>query len=145
MPRRIALVEDEPAIRANYAEALRRHGLNLDSVRPGVEIQTYREAVGVYGLITPWNFPIAIPAWKMAPALAFGNTVVLKPAETTSLTALILADICRQAGLPDGVVNIVTGAGATGAWLVGRGSEALAAGATAATWGPSILSRRMPS
>ena len=60
-------------------EALRRHGQNLDSVRPGVEIQTYREAVGVYGLITPWNFPIAIPAWKIAPALAFGNTVVSSP------------------------------------------------------------------
>ena len=64
-------------------EALRRHGQNLDSVRPGVEIQTYREAVGVYGLITPWNFPIAIPAWKIAPALAFGNTVVLKSANPT--------------------------------------------------------------
>ena len=61
-------------------EALRRHGQNLESTRPGVEVQTYREAVGVYGLITPWNFPIAIPAWKMAPALAFGNTVVLKRA-----------------------------------------------------------------
>ena len=57
-------------------EALRVHGQNLASTRPGVEIQTYRQAVGVYGLITPWNFPIAIPAWKAAPALAFGNTVV---------------------------------------------------------------------
>ena len=61
-------------------EALRVHGQNLASVRPGVEIQTYRQAVGVFGLITPWNFPIAIPAWKAAPALAFGNTVVIKPA-----------------------------------------------------------------
>ena len=68
-------------------EALRRHGQNLDSVRPGVEIQTYREAVGVYGLITPWNFPIAIPAWKIAPALAFGNTVVLKSANPTPAVA----------------------------------------------------------
>ncbi len=65
-------------------EALRRHGQNLESTRPGVEIQTYREAVGVYGLITPWNFPIAIPAWKAAPALAFGNTVVLKPRQSDS-------------------------------------------------------------
>lgn len=61
-------------------EALRRHGQTLQSTRPGIDAETYREPVGVFGLITPWNFPIAIPAWKAAPALAFGNTVVLKPA-----------------------------------------------------------------
>ncbi|HWU91869.1 MAG TPA: aldehyde dehydrogenase family protein, partial [Sphingomicrobium sp.] len=64
-------------------EALRRHGQTLESTRPGLDAQTYREAVGVFGLITPWNFPIAIPAWKAAPALAFGNTVVLKAATPT--------------------------------------------------------------
>ncbi|MYU25732.1 aldehyde dehydrogenase family protein [Streptomyces sp. SID8352] len=74
--------------------------------------------LGVAGQVIPWNFPLMMLAWKIAPALATGNTVVLKPAETTSLTALFFADICRTAGLPKGVVNIVTGAGATGAALV---------------------------
>jgi aldehyde dehydrogenase (NAD+) len=73
---------------------------------------------GVVGQIIPWNFPMLMLAWKVAPALATGNTVVLKPAETTSLTALLFAEVCQQAGLPDGVVNIVTGAGATGAAMV---------------------------
>jgi acyl-CoA reductase-like NAD-dependent aldehyde dehydrogenase len=95
-------------------EALRRHGQNLDSVRPGVEIQTYREALGVYGMITPWNFPIAIPAWKMAPALAFGNTVVLKPANPTPATAHALVSILHEAGAPAGVVNMVLGRGIVG-------------------------------
>ncbi|HEX6444276.1 MAG TPA: aldehyde dehydrogenase family protein [Streptosporangiales bacterium] len=76
--------------------------------------------VGVAGQVIPWNFPLLMLAWKIAPALACGNTVVLKPAETTPLTALAFADICRQADLPPGVVNIVTGAGATGAALVGH-------------------------
>ncbi|MDX5403204.1 MAG: aldehyde dehydrogenase family protein, partial [Rhodobacterales bacterium] len=71
-----------------------------------------RQALGVCGQIIPWNFPLLMLAWKVAPALAAGNTVVLKPAEQTSLTALLFADICRQAGLPKGVVNIVTGDGA---------------------------------
>jgi len=75
-------------------------------------------ALGVAGQITPWNFPLLMLAWKVAPALACGNTVVLKPAETTSLTALKFAEICQEAGLPAGVVNIVTGYGDTGAALV---------------------------
>ncbi len=75
-------------------------------------------ALGVAGQIIPWNFPLLMAAWKIAPALAAGNTVVLKPAETTSITALHLAQIFQEAGLPDGVVNIVTGAGETGAALV---------------------------
>ena len=74
--------------------------------------------VGVAGQIIPWNFPLLMAAWKIAPALATGNTVVLKPAETTPLTALKLAEIIQESGLPDGVVNIITGAGATGAALV---------------------------
>jgi aldehyde dehydrogenase (NAD+) len=74
--------------------------------------------LGVAGQIIPWNFPLLMLAWKVAPALACGNTVVLKPAETTPLTALMFADVCRQAGLPAGVVNILTGDGSAGAALV---------------------------
>ncbi|GAA4805533.1 aldehyde dehydrogenase family protein [Streptomyces ziwulingensis] len=74
--------------------------------------------LGVAAQVIPWNFPLLMLAWKIAPALATGNTVVLKPAETTPLSALFFADVCRQAGLPRGVVNIVTGAGRTGAALV---------------------------
>jgi aldehyde dehydrogenase (NAD+) len=76
------------------------------------------EPVGVVGQIIPWNFPLLMLAWKVAPALAMGNTVILKPAEYTPLTALLFADVCRAAGLPDGVLNIVTGDGQTGAALV---------------------------
>ena len=77
-----------------------------------------RQAIGVCGQIIPWNFPLLMLAWKIAPALAMGNTVVLKPAEYTSLTALLFADICMQAGLPKGVVNIVTGDGTVGEMIV---------------------------
>ena len=77
--------------------------------------------VGVAGQIIPWNFPLLMAAWKLAPALAAGNTVVLKPAETTPITSLMLAEIIREADLPPGVVNIITGAGATGAALVAHG------------------------
>lgn len=76
------------------------------------------ESLGVAGQIVPWNFPLLMLAWKIAPALATGNTVVLKPAETTSLTALKFAELCRDAGLPEGVINIVTGAGQTGSLIV---------------------------
>ncbi len=79
------------------------------------------EPLGVCAQVIPWNFPLLMLAWKIAPALAAGNTVVLKPAETTPLTALLFAEICQQAELPPGVVNIVTGAGATGAALVRHG------------------------
>ncbi len=74
--------------------------------------------IGVAGQIIPWNFPLLMLAWKIAPALATGNTVVLKPAETTPLTALLFAEVCQQAGLPAGVVNIITGDGVTGSHLV---------------------------
>jgi len=77
-----------------------------------------RAALGVCGQIVPWNFPLLMLTWKIAPALAMGNTVVLKPAEYTSLTALLFADLCREAGLPRGVVNIVTGDGAVGEMIV---------------------------
>jgi aldehyde dehydrogenase (NAD+) len=78
------------------------------------------QPLGVAGQVIPWNFPLLMLAWKIAPALACGNTVVLKPAETTSLTALLFAEICQQADLPPGVVNIVTGAGETGRAVVGH-------------------------
>ncbi|SNS80157.1 aldehyde dehydrogenase family protein [Antarctobacter heliothermus] len=83
-------------------------------------------ALGVCGQIVPWNFPLLMLSWKIAPALAMGNTVVLKPAEWTSLTALLFADICRQAGLPKGVVNIVTGDGAVGERIVAADVDKIA-------------------
>jgi aldehyde dehydrogenase (NAD+) len=86
----------------------------LDYAFPGRAV----EPIGVAAQVIPWNFPLLMLAWKIAPALATGNTVVLKPAETTPLTALLFARICEQVGLPPGVVNIITGAGATGAALV---------------------------
>jgi aldehyde dehydrogenase (NAD+) len=88
----------------------------LDYAFPGRRPQP----LGVAAQVIPWNFPLLMAAWKIAPALAAGNTVVLKPAETTPLTALLLADVLREADLPPGVVNIVTGAGATGAALLGH-------------------------
>nr|WP_314446226.1 aldehyde dehydrogenase family protein [uncultured Sphingomonas sp.] len=99
-------------------EALRRHGQTLESTRPGIDASTHREAVGVFGLITPWNFPIAIPAWKAAPALAFGNTVVLKPATPTPAIAFALAQIIEEAGAPPGVFNLVMGEGDVGRAIV---------------------------
>lgn len=92
---------------AGWADKLGHAGLGPDP-----------KALGVAGQVIPWNFPIMMLAWKIAPALAAGNTVVLKPAETTPLTALLFAEVCQQAELPPGVVNIVTGAGATGQALV---------------------------
>jgi acyl-CoA reductase-like NAD-dependent aldehyde dehydrogenase len=93
-------------------EALRIQGERAASIRPGIDIEITREPVGVVGLITPWNFPIAIPAWKIAPALAYGNAVVLKPAELVPGSAWALADIIHRAGVPAGVFNLVMGRGA---------------------------------
>ena len=92
-------------------EALRIDGEYLNSVRPGVDVEISREPLGVIGIITPWNFPIAIPAWKIAPALAFGNTVVFKPAELVPGSAWALSEIISRAGLPNGVFNLVMGSG----------------------------------
>ncbi|MQY43633.1 aldehyde dehydrogenase family protein [Epibacterium sp. SM1969] len=92
-------------------EALRVGGDAVASVRPNVDVEVQREPVGVVGLITPWNFPIAIPAWKIAPALAYGNTVVFKPADLTPASAHILAEIIHAAGCPAGVFNLVMGRG----------------------------------
>lgn len=92
-------------------EALRLNGEVVASIRPGVGIEVTREPVGVVGMITPWNFPIAIPAWKIAPALAYGNTVVIKPADLVPHSAWMLVDILSRAGLPKGVLNLVMGKG----------------------------------
>lgn len=94
-------------------EAVRLGGEKLDSVRPGVEIDITREPVGIVVAITPWNFPLAIPAWKIAPALAFGNCVILKPAELAPASPWALVDIVQRAGLPPGVLNLVMGSGST--------------------------------
>jgi alpha-ketoglutaric semialdehyde dehydrogenase len=94
-------------------EALRNAGEKFDSTRPGVDVEITREPLGVVGLITPWNFPLAIPAWKIAPALAYGNTIVLKPSEIVPASPWLLVDIFQRAGLPPGVLNIVQGPGAS--------------------------------
>ncbi len=102
-------------------EALRLSGEKLPSVRPGVDVEVTREPVGVVGLITPWNFPIAIPAWKIAPALAFGNTVVFKPAQWTPGCAWAIAELLAAAGIPKGAFNLVMGSGSVvGDTLVGH-------------------------
>lgn len=100
-----------------YASAARMIGGQAVPV-PGALTYTLKEPIGVCGQIIPWNFPIMMATWKLAPALAAGNSVVLKPAEQTPLTALRLAELFKQAGVPDGVVNIVTGDGRTGEALV---------------------------
>jgi aldehyde dehydrogenase (NAD+) len=92
-------------------EALRISGDRVASLRPGADVEVTREPVGVVSLITPWNFPIAIPAWKIAPALAYGNCVVLKPADLVPGSAFALAEIISRAGLPKGVFNLVMGRG----------------------------------
>ena len=108
------------AARAGYifkffaGEALRPGGEKIDSTRPGVDVEITREPIGVVAAITPWNFPLAIPAWKIAPALACGNCVVFKPAELVPASPWTLADIIQRAGLPPGVLNLVMGPGSQG-------------------------------
>jgi len=92
-------------------EALRLAGEKLGSVRPGVDVEIAREPVGAVGLITPWNFPIAVPLWKIAPALAFGNAIIWKPSEKVPGTSTAIAEIMADAGLPAGVFNMVIGSG----------------------------------
>ncbi|MGK9050659.1 aldehyde dehydrogenase family protein [Neorhizobium sp. CSC1952] len=92
-------------------EALRLTGEMVPSARPGIGVEITREPLGVIGIITPWNFPIAIPAWKIAPALCYGNTVVFKPADLVPGCAWAIVDILNRAGLPKGVLNLVMGRG----------------------------------
>ena len=106
---------DEVALAANcfeyYAGTTNKvGGQTIPGAAPGI-LMTLREPVGVCGIIVPWNFPIAITSWKVAPALAMGNTVVVKPAEQTPLTALRLGELALEAGIPEGVLNVVTGSG----------------------------------
>ncbi|MEZ9699297.1 aldehyde dehydrogenase family protein [Vibrio sp. 10N.261.46.E12] len=95
------------------AEVLRQIGDNADSVRPGVSVEVTREAVGVIGIISPWNFPTATAAWKIAPALAFGNSVIWKPANLTPASAVALTEIIHRQGIPAGTFNLVLGRGST--------------------------------
>ena len=112
LPEGIGEVARAGQIFAYFAgEALRLTGEKGASVRPGLEVEITREAVGVVGLITPWNFPIAIPAWKIAPALCYGNTVVFKPADIVPGSAHALSEIIARSGLPGGVFNLVMGSG----------------------------------
>ena len=104
---------------------LQPHGLALDSVRPGIDVTVTREPVGVVSVITPWNFPIAIPAWKIAPALAFGNTVVFKPADLVPASAWELVDILNRAGLPEGALNLLLGRGSVLGPVMTRGVDAI--------------------
>ncbi|WP_372991928.1 aldehyde dehydrogenase family protein [Sulfitobacter sp.] len=93
------------------AEVLRQHGDLAESVRPGIEIDVRREPVGVVAIISPWNFPVATPAWKIAPALAFGNAVVWKPANVTPASAVALTEIIARQDIPKGLFNLVSGPG----------------------------------
>lgn len=112
LPEAVAEVRRAASILSFQAgQAIRNTGTLVDSVRPGVEVSVTREPVGVVSVIAPWNFPIAIPAWKIAPALAYGNTVVLKPAEVVPASAWHLVDVLHRAGLPPGALNLVLGRG----------------------------------
>ena len=119
-------------------EALRLHGRSLSSVRPGMDVETRLEPLGVVGLITPWNFPIAIPAWKTAPALAFGNAVVLKPAGITPAVAAAMADALEDAGLPAGVFNLAFLAGSAAGGMA-RDSRVAAVSFTGSTGVGALL------
>lgn len=112
LPEAIAEVKRAGQIFRFFAgEAVRIPGDRLASVRPGIDIEVTREPVGVIGIITPWNFPIAIPAWKIAPALAYGNCVVFKPADLVPGSGWALAEIIHRSGIPAGVFNLVMGPG----------------------------------
>ncbi len=112
LPEGLAEVERAGRIFKFFAgEAVRPAGVHAPSVRDGIEIIVTSEPLGVVGIISPWNFPMAIPAWKIAPALAYGNAVVFKPAELVPSSAWALTEIISRSGLPDGAFNLVLGAG----------------------------------
>lgn len=129
------------------AEALRLHGDQAESVRPGIEIEVRREPVGVAAIVTPWNFPVATPAWKIAPALAYGNAVVWKPANLTPASAAALAAVIARQDMPAGTFNMVLGPGSeVGDRLVGHaGVDAVSftgSGAVGATIAARTLGNR---
>src|SRR5699024_1070399 len=106
------------AILRYYAnEGTQKNGDVIPSSDPGAMLLTTRVPLGVVGIITPWNFPLAIPIWKIAPALIYGNTVVFKPATETGVTATMLVECFEEAGIPSGVINLITGAGS----VIGQG------------------------
>jgi aldehyde dehydrogenase (NAD+) len=117
------------ATRAGYlfkffaGEVVRQAGEVLPSVRPGIKVEITREPMGVVGIITPWNFPLAIPAWKIAPALAYGNCVVFKPADLVPGCAWALTEIISKAGVPPGVFNLVMGRGSVLGEIVSNSRE----------------------
>jgi acyl-CoA reductase-like NAD-dependent aldehyde dehydrogenase len=121
-----------------YAGAIDKHYGETIPVAAGIDM-TFREPLGVVGLIVPWNFPIAIASWKLGPALACGNTTVLKPAELTPLTALRLAELALEAGLPEGVVNVVVGPGSVVGERLVEHSEVAKIGFT----GSTVVGRRV--
>ncbi|MFC0396816.1 aldehyde dehydrogenase family protein [Paraburkholderia rhizosphaerae] len=125
-------------------EAVRYGGENLPSVRPGIGVLTSREPVGVVAVITPWNFPVAIAAWKLAPALAFGNTVVFKPSEETPAIAWELMRILERNGLPPGVVNMINAPGALVGPALTEKVDAISFTGSVCT-GREIVSRAIPS
>lgn len=104
-------------------EALRNGGETHGSIRPGVSIEILREPIGPVGVITPWNFPISLPAWKIAAALAYGNTVVFKPAQLVPASAWALTDVLDRAGLPAGVLNLVMGRGSSIGPVMGKSDK----------------------
>ncbi|MGH8712932.1 MAG: aldehyde dehydrogenase family protein, partial [Casimicrobiaceae bacterium] len=104
-------------------ETLRLAGEKIPSVRPGIDVEVTREPIGVVAIITPWNFPIAIPAWKIAPALAYGNCVLFKPADLVPGCAWALADIIARAGIPAGVFNLVMGRGSVVGEMLSNSAE----------------------
>ncbi len=124
------------------AEALRNQGDQAESTRPGIEIEVRREPIGVVAIVTPWNFPVATPAWKIAPALAYGNAVVWKPANLTPASAIALAQVIAGAGLPAGTFNLVMGAGrALGDRLVAHPEVAAVSFTGSVEVGQSIAAR----
>ncbi|MBC5826570.1 MAG: aldehyde dehydrogenase family protein, partial [Candidatus Eremiobacteraeota bacterium] len=123
-----------------YGGAVTKHGGSTIPALPGFFNYTLKEPIGVCVQIVPWNYPLLMAAWKVAPAIAAGNTVVLKPASATPLTALLLGEICLEAGCPPGVVNVLPGPGATiGAYLAGHPDVAKVAFTGETSTGRSIM------
>ena len=120
LPESLAEVTKSAQLFKFYAgEAIRLSGRHTRSLRDGIDIDVVREPVGVAALVTPWNFPVVIPSWKLAPALAYGNCAILKPSELTCGCAQVLSEILVDAGFPNGVFQMLLGAGDVGAALVG--------------------------
>ncbi|HVY82912.1 MAG TPA: aldehyde dehydrogenase family protein, partial [Steroidobacteraceae bacterium] len=134
----MAAVADDCRFFAGLAERLA--GSTVQPSRPGFTTFTLREPVGVVAAITPWNTPLGLLGWKLFPALAAGNTIVIKPSEVTPTSTLLLAELIAEAGIPDGVVNVVTGGGSVGAALVAHPAVAKIAFTGSTATGQAIAS-----